>query len=349
MIDTVTPTLLVDIGGTLLTRDRPGVFHRVLATVASEGHIVDDRVRAIIAARVLTGLAPESAAALIANDLHLSSAEPVLAALHEPDGVATILPGAIDLLATARRCGWTVAAISNVAASVPDLPRDLVELLDSTVYSSDIGLVKQDTGFWQYLKRALRPDPLRALVVGDDLTADVLPAQAAGYLAFHVDVDCSVTELAGLVERAGPPPPNALAVVGGRPKAWAGRRILEAPNLAPLVARITRQAGSIHDAEKTYPTTVVRRRTGPPAILLPDGDRPMMLAWLVANPDRRPVRPPRDLQAALDAKGLSLDGLELHEVRHLVSMVREAKHLDTRSARIDQILAHLADQRARRV
>ena len=56
---------------------------------------------------------------------------------------------------------------------------------------------------------------------------------------------------------------------------------------------------------------------------------------------RASSRVPTDLRGAMTAEGLTLEGLSEREVRHLVSMVREARDPTVRRARIADVIGFL--------
>ena len=60
------------------------------------------------------------------------------------------------------------------------------------------------------------------------------------------------------------------------------------------------------------------------------------------SPLRRPSsRVPTDLRTAMQADGLTLDGMSEREIRHLVSMVREARDPAVRQERIADVVGFL--------
>lgn len=337
------PTLVADIGGTLLVTDRPGAYHRVLRELPALGVDVDDPgVQARVARHVLTGADPLTAGARLEADMGLAPTGVVAKVLQETTGRAELLPGARRLLSAAADAGWRVVAASNAAHGVPGLPPALAGLVQTVVRSADVGVIKQDPRFWQHLHEVVEPSPMLTLVVGDSFTADVEPARAAGHLALQVNTtDLTTADVAHLIEEAGPAPGDAVAVVGGPLVRWAERDVVESPHLAPLVERATSVACLLHTRAGCRPCTVVRRRSRGPALVLPDRHGVPPLGWLVPEHDRRPAVPPGDLAAHLDQAGLTLDGLPVHDRRHLVSLVREAKDATTRAARIADVVEHL--------
>lgn len=337
------PTLVVDIGGTLVTRDRPGAYHRALRAVAALGGTVDHPgVRERVARHVWTEPDAAAAAHRLAADLRLGDAAAIAHALREPDGEARPVPGAARLLSAAAAHGWRTVAVTNTARPAPELPNEIARLIPVTLCSSDLGVVKQDPLFWSYLRTRYTPDPFRTLVVGDDLAADIRPATAEGFLTWHVNRSGSRTaHVADALEACGPPPTGAVALAGGQHSRWAGQRIVESSHLRPLVARVTALRCRVHAGGRTWCCTLRRRQAGPPALIIEDTETFPALGWLAPIADRRTAQPPRDLAAAMAAARVSLDELPLRERRHLVSLVREAKDPATRTARISHVVDHL--------
>lgn len=343
------PTLVVDIGNTLVVRSRPGAYRRALELATTLGlETTDAAVRDHIARAVFTGPDPARAAEEIVRRLGLADPMPWRETLSSGEGEVSEAPGAHDLLQAATRAGWVVVAATNSAVWIDPLPPRLASFVTDVVSSSELGLLKQDHQFWMELISRHVDDRRLALVVGDDPATDVLAPSAAGLLALELNDDWSVAALARAIATLGPPPPDAVAVAGGVPSRWGGRTVLEAPNLASLVVRTTRRACIVHAGSARQRATVVRRRDRLPALVLEEPEGFTRLAWVTPVPDRRPVAPPSDLAAALASAGVSLDRLHRHEQRHLVSLVREAKDPCTRQSRIADVVAHLETLNAAR-
>ncbi len=338
------PVLVVDIGNTLLIRDRPGAFHRAMAAVTGRGVAWEDAYDPVARA-VLTGASAAEAAATIDAAVAAGACSAVEQALLEADGEASVAPGAVALLRAARAAGWRVVTATNAAAWVPPIPDEIADLVDDGISSAEVGAIKQDPQFWGHLRGRPGSDPRRMLVVGDDRNADVEVPRRAGLAALHIGPYRTIADVARLVEGVGPMPASAVGVVAGDATVWARETVVEADNLASVVVRTTRFRCSVQTAAGRAPTSVVRRKSEAPAVVIPPGFDYQGLAWVVATPDRRPTAAPSDLQAALEAEGISsvLDRMVEHERRHLISMVREAKNRPTRGERIREAVAHLWD------
>jgi FMN phosphatase YigB (HAD superfamily) len=338
------PSLVVDVGGTLVTRERAGAFRRVLGVLAAEGRSVESpTVVAELARAVLTGADPHVAAARVATISGLADPEPVVRALVEPDGRCVLLPGALRLLEQANASGWRIIAATNATAWTPSPPRELARLITAVVASCDVGCIKQDPEFWIRLRRDHGVDPTRTLVVGDAPSADTVPASNAGFLALLLDgVRCTTATVADMLAAAGAVPGEDAAVMGGDASSWAGRRVIEVPHLQPLVERVTRLRCRIRTAVSTTRAALVRRRTEAPAVVFEDPNAaPLRLGWLLPAPDRRFAGVPPDLETAVGAAGLSLEALAPRDRRHMGALVREARDRDTRAARLADAVAHL--------
>jgi len=303
--------------------------------------------RRTIAEAVLTGANRSDAGKRLADTFLLSPSQQAIldARLRLSDGDATILPGAIELLASAATHSWRVIAATNAAAWVPTLPTGLAERIPTVVSSSDTGLLKQDEAFWSALCRTHDVDPLCCLVLGDDYEADVVAPRRAGLLSLMVDsASISLQAVAQWISDASTRPCSAMALVAGIPAPWGGRDVLDAPHLEPLLRSVTRQRVRVHglgDASP-YPATIVRRRDRPPAIV-PDQlmDELPRLAWLSLRAENRSDRPPSDLAESLRRLGLSMDHFSARDRRHMISLVHEARDSRVRTARINSIIEHV--------
>lgn len=332
------PVLLIDAGGTLITRTRPGLTARVVETVRrSEG--LTSEAEANLRRAVLT--AADSDSCLRALDLPPDVLARVEAVLTEDQGTAVLMPGAEELLRTATELGWKVIVVSNAGPGTPELPHVLGRYMSGTAESRAYGLVKEDPRFWGKLLEIEQVDPRVALVVGDSEQADKWAPAVAGLQSRLV-----VTGVAGLtadLTAAGPPPPRTVAVVAGDHEEWAGRDIVAAPHLDSLVARVTR-ARVPYAAGTAYGTgVVVRRRSGAPAMV---GHREALpgVLWLLQGRERSQYRIPAALRSLLEHKGLSLDVLPPSDRRHALSMIHEARAGSTAAERAADLVRFLEER-----
>ncbi|MFJ6200051.1 HAD family hydrolase [Micromonospora sp. NPDC092111] len=334
------PVLIVDAGGTLVTRTRPGLAGRVLHALRAAG---DDRPGALLRAAVLTAVDVDTCLRHL-DPLPPPARAAVLAELTGDPGDAVVLPGAEDLLGTAADLGWRVVVATNAGPGTPALPDDLDRHVDTTVESRRCGLVKDDPRFWQTLLAEQDVDPRTALVVGDDPVADRRVPEAAGLQSRLVGGDgTATTELVAQLRAAGSRPDGAGAVVAGRRERWAGRDVTVAPHLAGLVVRVTRARVRLTTGGTGGAAFVVRRRALPPAVVAAGGALPEF-AWLHLPRDRRPYQAPADLKALLDAEGLSLEVLPPSDRRHALAMIREARSRAAVSARMADLVLFLRDR-----
>lgn len=342
------PVLIVDAGGTLVTRTRPGLAGRVVTAVRAAG---DERPEPAIRAAVHT--APDIDACLRQFDTLPAQARAAVAAeLAADPGDAVVLPGAEELLHTAAGLGWRVVLATNAGPGTPALPAELARYIDTVVESCGYGMVKDDPRFWTRLVEEEKVDPGMAVVVGDDLQADQQAPEAAGLQTRLIRDDgvapagpAGLTELAGQLRTAGRCPEEAAGVVAGRHEHWAGRDMIVAPQLTSLVVRVTR--ARVRLAAGAPPATaaiVVRRQSRPPAVVGTPGPLPAF-AWLHLPRDRRPYQVPADLHALLEREGLRLDVLSPSDRRHALAMIREARSTATISERMADLVLFLKDRR----
>ena len=346
MNDAPTPALVVDIGGTLLRRTEPGALERTLRWLAVTGFDQTDLNKRLVVARaVLTSPDPATAAAAVVSVLGLDvAARATLVDLFAaPDGHIILADGAAELLAAARQHGWRVIAATNAARWASPLPSVIARHFDRVICSADVGLIKQEQTFWELLLRTVGIERRWTLAVGDNMPADIEPAWRLGIAAIHVDQAIVTAALLVPALRAvGPAPSDAIGLVAGPARSWAGRWVTSAPQLQTLVRTVTRAHVLVQTKNRVMSATVVRRRKEPPAVCCDrPQERPPLLAWLRERPDHRWVDCPSDLASALNTAGLPFASLPIRDQRHIVSLVREAKDPAVRIVRITDIVNHL--------
>jgi FMN phosphatase YigB (HAD superfamily) len=333
------PVLVVDVGGTLVTRARPGQTERVVQVVRGYGGLSAE-AEADLRRTVLTSI--DVATCLRALNLTPDLRPLVAVELAGDPGEVHVLPGAEDLLRTATEAGWRVVIASNVGPGTPGLPASLARYVSGVVESRTCGLVKEDPRFWRSLVDAEQIDPRLALVVGDLERAD-RDAPAAAGLQSRLIRDGGLAALVADLAAAGPPPEDVLAVVGGSHEQWAGQDIVVAPHLDSLVTRVTRARVRVCAGEKDAAATVVRRRWGGPAVVGTQDALPGV-GWLVHGRDRSPYQVPAKLRGVLAEQGLSLDGLSPADRRHAISMIREARSDSTVAERTAELVRFLKNR-----
>ena len=342
-------TLLVDIGSTLLERTVPGPFTRVAATLSGHGVELSAYAERMRLARcLLSGHARDAAADAAAEEFALTpaAAAAVRRSLDVPEGDPIILPGAVELVRSAVGAGWRIVAATNAAAWSEPLPEPLHESISATLSSADLGVLKQDAEFWRKARTEQGIDERTALVVGDNPVADQETPEAAGFCAVvHGPGRPTLQEIAAWLRQAAAEPEEPLALVAGRPVRWAGQHVLAVPHRHDLVASVTRRRVCAHLGRRPVTTTIVRRRDLAPALILPGPVPDGGLVWTSPIGERRIPHIPEDLRQVLIERGLSIDGLNGLETRHLISMVREARDRDVRRQRIENIVEFLLKSR----
>jgi FMN phosphatase YigB (HAD superfamily) len=340
------PTLLVDVGGTLLVRDRPGPFTAATQILAELGVDLSGERRLTLARALLTGADRAASVDLAAEQLGLAAAErSVLGiALTAPPGRATLTTGAVTLLRTAADSGWRTVAVTNAARWSDPLPPELDRQVAQVVSSADVGHIKQEDAFWDEVARRTGATAARGLVVGDSPGADAVAPARQGFCAVLVGErgPHQLDDVARWLPTAGAPPADVIGLAVGLPALWAGRPVLDVPHLHGLVTATTQTRVRLTPAPPSGAAgVVVRRRYMPPALTVPELSPDGCLLWLLAVEDRRNVRLPADLAESLDRLGLSLDSIPNRDRRHLVSLVREAHNQETRQQRRDDIIRFL--------
>jgi len=337
------PVLVVDAGGTLVTRTRPGLAGRVVRAVR-EAEGATGRHEAALRAAVLT--AADVGACLRALNLRSPGARSAVAeVLVEDHGDAVVLPGAKELLRTATGLGWRVVVATNAGPGTPKLPDELGRYVSAVIESRVYGLVKEDPRFWTRLLSEERVDPRAALVVGDSSVADQRTPEAAGLQSRRVGGDgVALAALTADLRAAGARPADAVAVVAGDREMWASWDVVAAPHLDSLVTRVTRARVRFAAGTTSGTAVVVRRRSRPPAVLA-DGDALPGVAWLIQPCERRPYTAPASLITLLEREGLSLNVLSPSEQRHAVSMIREARAGGTVAERTADLVLFLKERR----
>ena len=102
-----------------------------------------------------------------------------------------LTPGATETLATLRQAGMRLGICSN-AAYRPELMHAQLEhagiaaLVDSAVFSSEVGWRKPSPHIFDAALRALGAEPATTVMVGDSVRADIAGAHGAGMRAIRV-------------------------------------------------------------------------------------------------------------------------------------------------------------------
>jgi HAD superfamily hydrolase (TIGR01662 family) len=96
-----------------------------------------------------------------------------------------LFPDVLDTLRWLRDCGYRLAAVTNRGYSGPRFHEEiqalgLTELFETTVISCDVGYMKPHPRIFQYALETLDIDASEAVMVGDNLRADVEGAKTLG-------------------------------------------------------------------------------------------------------------------------------------------------------------------------
>jgi FMN phosphatase YigB (HAD superfamily) len=336
------PVLVVDVGGTLLSRTRPGQTERIVRAVR-RAHGITAAAESALRRIVLTS--PDADACLEALRSSPELRPQVAAELAADPGDAVVLPGAEDLLRTATANGWRIVVASNAGPGTPSLPKALAVHVESVAESRTCGFVKSDPRFWSRLIDSENLDPRLTLVIGDQAEDDRAAPVSAGLQARLVRAG-RLGDLAADLDAAGPPPPWAIAVVAGVHERWAGQDVAPAPHLGSMVTRVTRVHLQYSIQGGGGPAVVARRRSGPPAVVS-GGPKPLPgVAWLLQGRDRSPYTVPGNLRGILKERGLSLDVLSKSDRRHALSMIHEARNDATVAERTADLVRFLEERSA---
>jgi len=182
----VTRAVLFDIGDTLVERPTVGPGHRLAAALG----LSREAARTITRLLFSQGFAGrEDLARRLQRDLGL--ARPPLAEVEElwraQESEPCEIPGATACVAAARAAGARIAVVSNIWAPYETGFRracpSIVPLIESWHLSYREGAVKPDPALFRAALAALDVAPRCAVMVGDSLEKDVLPAVELGMRA----------------------------------------------------------------------------------------------------------------------------------------------------------------------
>jgi HAD superfamily hydrolase (TIGR01509 family) len=94
-----------------------------------------------------------------------------------------LYPDALPCLASLRSAGYVVGAVGNTPEAVEAELRRHVDVVGS---SARWGVEKPEPAFFRRLLAEARAEPAEVAYVGDRVDNDVVPALAAGMVAFHL-------------------------------------------------------------------------------------------------------------------------------------------------------------------
>jgi len=100
-----------------------------------------------------------------------------------------LYPGAVELILSLRRRGWTLGVVSNWSEALPGILAGLglADAFDVVVVSALERCEKPEPAIFERALARAGANPATTAHVGDDLERDVRGAQALGILAVHVD------------------------------------------------------------------------------------------------------------------------------------------------------------------
>jgi len=134
--------------------------------------------------------------------------EPSLAALEEVyanaavDVLPSLVPGAVEVVATLRERGFRIGLISNTGRTPGYALREilyrlgLASSIDAMVFSNEHGACKPQPSIFATLRDALGVDYEEMVFVGDNLYVDVHGAQRLGMTGVHFDPPTRGTAIA---------------------------------------------------------------------------------------------------------------------------------------------------------
>jgi len=103
-----------------------------------------------------------------------------------------LYPAVPELLQYLRDSGKGVFMLSNAQAvfTTPEIEQlDLAKFFDDIFLSSDIGVKKPETTFFEKLLQKHSLDPVKTVMVGNDFYADMGIAVACGTAGAHINSD----------------------------------------------------------------------------------------------------------------------------------------------------------------
>ncbi|MEM5471906.1 HAD family hydrolase [Hoeflea sp. AS60] len=341
--------ILVDIGGTILTRSKPGPKQRVIDVLRD--HLAISRQESQEAADItLTAGSRDAAVKRLTRHFSLSqeTANGVEAALREPEGEAQFIPGALDLIAACREKDIKIIYVTNAVSWAPALP---VELMEDAAYvsSSSLGISKRDPQFWRTVLEAHGLDAQTCLSVGDSIENDVRPANQVGIAGIHIGEEgWDFAALAGTLTTADPSPAELDGFIAGPVNRITGYSVVECGHLANWVVDRTRSRAVIFTSGARIHGEVVRASDERSALFVTKTVLPESLfGWIKFERDRRMTNLPRHIEEKIAARGRTFKGLVDHEHRHYLSLLIEAASeeiLEERLKAIIELLPQLPDK-----
>ena len=115
----------------------------------------------------------------------------------------TLYPYTIPMLQQLKKLGYKTALISNSSVfAVEQIKKktNLLEFIDYPLFSFDVGVIKPDLKFFNEMLRISKCKPSEAVMIGDKMDDDVLPARKAGMTAIlFTNYDSLKKDLASLL------------------------------------------------------------------------------------------------------------------------------------------------------
>ncbi len=182
----MTRAVVFDIGDTLVERPAVGPGHRLAAALGLPRETARTITRLLFSEPFA---APAELARRLQRELDLARAPlaEVEELWHAQEREPREIPGATACVAGARQAGARIALVSNIWAPYETGFRracpSIVPLIDSWHLSYQGGAVKPDPALFRAALAALGVPPRCAIMVGDSLDKDVIPAVGLGMRA----------------------------------------------------------------------------------------------------------------------------------------------------------------------
>jgi FMN phosphatase YigB (HAD superfamily) len=227
----VTRAVLFDVGDTLVHRPTVGPGRRLAEALGLPAEQARAITRLVFRER-FDG--PAALAARLRRELGLAGAidDTVAAIWRAQEEEPVEVPGAVACVTAARAAGARIGVVSNIW--LPYLRGfrracpAIVPLVESWHLSFEAGVAKPDPALFQAALAALEVRPEEAVMVGDSLEKDVLPAVTLGMRAIWV------VPAGGSAAEAAPAVPAGATVVADLA---AARALLVAALTAPARSR----------------------------------------------------------------------------------------------------------------
>jgi FMN phosphatase YigB (HAD superfamily) len=332
--------VLLDIGGTILTRSKPGPKQRII-NVLCRGMGLTQKQALIAADVTLTSETRALAIDRLTEEFRLSPdlARAVADALNEEEGDPCYLPGALDFVERCRLMGLRIVYTTNAVLWAPPLPP---EFLEGALYvsSSSIGISKRKRDFWKIVLLKYGLEAGACLSIGDSLANDIRPAQRvgiAGLLAGKRDWSFETYSdlLNGLLDK----PVQSDGFVVGPVEVVSDYHVVECGHLAGYVEAKTRTRAVLRVKGERIWGEIVRAKDNRKALFVTENTVPdPVFGWIAVDPDRRITHVPTSIERMALERGRTFDGLPSHVRRHYLSLLLEAANDEILTERLELMI-----------